>query len=286
MRVRRLVSLLVLAAAASLTIGAVPGVDVTATDPAGCEIELGPVQTANPLPVGTGSCPGVRPGAYVGFKGGYCTMNFLFRGERYDQQQKRWVHDADYIGTAGHCIIGDGKEQVWARGTGPRANERSGERIGEFAFASQVGPRDFALIRLDAGVKANPAMCHFGGPTGMNRATTYDPVVLHHFGQGLGFGSTVPGRTHVAASMPNHDHVYAEGAAIFGDSGSAVISSDGRAVGALVTIGVHYGGAGIASGQPWADAGVVGITRIGPQIDRAAQQMGLRFHLKTAPLAD
>src|SRR5918999_4910623 len=50
------------------------------------------------LPVGVGTCPGVRPGGDLRSDIGQCTLNFLFvtpEGER-------------YIGTAGHCILGEG----------------------------------------------------------------------------------------------------------------------------------------------------------------------------------
>jgi hypothetical protein len=103
---------------------------------------------------------------------------------------------------------------------------------------------------------------------------------LHHYGNGLAIGSLVPARSAVALGMPDPDHVFANGAAIFGDSGSGVISSDGGAVGVLVTIGVHLA----SLGTDGVDAGVVGITRIGPQIARAGQLLGTGFSLVTAPL--
>src|SRR6267378_8622222 len=42
-------------------------------------------------PVGTGACPGVRPGAIVLTEIGQCTLNFLFRGS----------DGSRYVGTAG-----------------------------------------------------------------------------------------------------------------------------------------------------------------------------------------
>src|SRR5438046_10082670 len=68
-------------------------------------------------PVGTGTCPGVRPGATVRTDKGQCTFNFLFTGS--DGRR--------YIGTAGHCILGDSLtsgdvgEFAWAPGSGPAA---------------------------------------------------------------------------------------------------------------------------------------------------------------------
>jgi hypothetical protein len=67
---------------------------------------------------------------------GQCTFNFLFTGS----------DGSRYIGTAGHCILGESPiggdvgEQSWARGTGPVARDASGNRIGEFAYAILQGP--------------------------------------------------------------------------------------------------------------------------------------------------
>jgi SAM-dependent MidA family methyltransferase len=52
----------------------------------------------------------------------------------------------------------------------------NGNRIGEFAYAILQDPKDFALIRLDPGVAANPQMCHFGGPTGVIPLRTFSRV--------------------------------------------------------------------------------------------------------------
>jgi hypothetical protein len=237
--------------------------------------KLIPVPAA--APVGTGTCPGVRPGAIVQSEKGSCTFNFLFNGS--DGRQ--------YMGTAGHCILGDSPiggqdagEQSWAPGTGPAATDGNGNRIGEFAYAVLQDPKDFALVRLDPGVTASAQMCHFGGPNGLNADQPSSAVLLQHFGNGLVIGNVLPARTHVALGMPNPDHVFANGAALPGDSGSGVISSDGRAVGVLVTVGVHTGSIGTTG----IEAGLIGITRIPPQEARAEQVLGTGLTLQTAPL--
>jgi hypothetical protein len=226
-------------------------------------------------PVGTGTCPGVRPGAIVNSDTGQCTFNFLFTGSDGNR----------YIGTAGHCILGDSPvggdvgEQSWAPGTGPEARDGNDVRIGEFAYAILQDPKDFALIRLDPGVQANPQMCHFGGPTGLNDDITEELTVLQHFGNGLGVGAVLPARSALAFGLPDPDHVYAEGAVVPGDSGSGIISDDGRAVGVIVTTGVHTNSIGF----PVIDAGTMGVTRLGPQVARAGQVLGLALTLQTAP---
>jgi len=233
------------------------------------------IEVPTAAPVGTGPCPGVRPGAIVNSDTGQCTFNFLFQGS--DGRR--------YIGTAGHCILGESPvggdvgEESWAPGTGPEARDGNDQRIGEFAYAILQDPKDFALIRLDPGVAADPQMCHFGGPTGVNADMPSSLVTLQHFGNGIGVGSVLPARTAFAIGMPDPDHVFAQGAIVPGDSGSAIISDDGRAVGVIVTVGVHSSSIGTGG----IDAGVMGITRLPPQVARAQQVLGLALSLQTAP---
>ena len=237
----------------------------------GVPCELIPVPAAAPF--GTGTCPGVRPGAIVLTDVGQCTLNFLFQGS----------DGSRYIGTAGHCILGtspiggDVGEMAWAPGTGPVARDAGGNPIGEFAYAILQDPKDFSLIRLDPLVEASADMCHFGGPTAVNddRPDITQPVVLNWFGNGIVVGTLLPARSALAAGMPDPDHVFADGAAAPGDSGSGIISSDGRAVGVVVTVGVHIGTS--------FDSGVIGITRLTPQVERAQQVLGVDLVLQTAP---
>ena len=225
------------------------------------------------MPVGVGTCPGVRPGGELNTEIGICTLNFLFRtpaGER-------------FIGTAGHCILGDGPvadnagEKTWPKGEGPVAKTGDGARIGEFAYAVLQDPKDFALIRLDPGVEASPEMCNYGGPTGINSEISDGTKILRYFGNGVAIGMALPGRSAVAMGFPDPNHVYAAGVALPGDSGSAVITDDGRAVGVLVTVGVH----GLGIGENGVDFGTVGITRIVPQIERAQEALGLQLTMVT-----
>lgn len=230
--------------------------------------------TDGAMPVGpVATCPGVRPGGQVETDIGLCTFNFLFRAP----------DGARYIGTAGHCILSvsptgsDVGEKVYPAGTGPEA-QVDGKRVGEFAYAVLESPKDFALIRLDPGVEASPEMCHFGGPTGINDEVSPDPVTLEYFGNGVGAGMLVPARSGIAPGMPHKDHVYAVGLAVPGDSGSGVISSDGRAVGVLVTTGIH----GFSFDDKGIDLGTMGITRIVPQLERAEEALGMDLEMVLA----
>jgi hypothetical protein len=227
-------------------------------------------------PVGVTPCPGVRPGAIVNSDTGQCSFNFVFAGS----------DGRTYIGTAGHCILGESPvggdvgETSWALGAGPEARDAGAARIGEFAYAVLQDPKDFAVIRVDPGVGVSPQMCHFGGPTGTNADLPTGPVVLHHYGNGIGVGMVLPARSALVLGMPDPDHVFAQGAVVPGDSGSGIISADGRALGVVVTVGVHSGSIGTGG----VDAGVVGITRLPPQLARAAQVLGVGLTLVPAPL--
>jgi hypothetical protein len=220
-------------------------------------------------PFGIGACTGVRPGAIVISDIGQCTFNFLFAGS----------DGRSYIGTAGHCILNAVGEMTWAPDTGPVATDADGDPIGEFAYAILRDPKDFALIRLDPGVKANAQMCHFGGPTGVNTNTPpplVNPVVLHYNGNGLVFGSALPARSCLAFGMPDPNHVFCNGLVTPGDSGSGVISADGRAVGVLVTLSVHFSNG--------VHLGTVGITRLAPQVAGAEGELEIVLVLQTADL--
>ena len=227
------------------------------------------------MPVGVGTCPGVRPGAEVQTDVGLCTLNFLF--EAPDKER--------YIGTAGHCILGEGGptgnnvgEKTWPPGQGPVAKDSQGHQIGEFVYAILQDPKDFSLIRLDPGVQASPEMCQFGGPTGINDDVGGGTKVLQYWGNGIAIGSALPARSAVADGFPDANHVYAEGLALPGDSGSAVITDDGRALGVLVTVGVH----GFGYDQNGLDFGTIGITRLAPQLARASDVLHTHLSLVTA----
>lgn len=279
---RRLPLLLALAALALtlVPVGGAAALSLSAPEPEGdwtlggepCDL----IEVPAAAPVGTGTCPGVRPGAIVVSDAGQCTMNFLFEGG-----------GNRYIGTAGHCILGEGPtsgdvgEESWAPGTGPVATDGDGNPIGRYVYAILEDPKDFALIQLDDGVEASPQMCHFGGPTGINTDTPGldSPTVINHYGNGLGVGLVLPARTILALGMPDEDHVYGEGVVVPGDSGSGVTDEQGRAIGVVVTTGVHSSSIGTSG----IDVGLVGITRLAPQLARASDVLNVSLSLVTAP---
>jgi hypothetical protein len=222
---------------------------------------------------------GVHPGAILNSDIGQCTDNFLFDGSDGNR----------YIGSAGHCVLpapdiggADAGEKTWAPGSGPIARDSNGNRIGEWAYAILSGPKDFSLIRLDASTPATPQMPTYGGPTGTFNDTSSNTVLLQYFGEGVLVSNIAPARIAVAFGTPDPDHVYAQGVVVPGDSGSAIEAADGRAVGVIVTTGAHAGPT--VGGGSGVDAGLIGITRLSPQLTRASQVLGMGLTLRKAPL--
>lgn len=127
-------------------------------------------------------------------------------------------------------------------------------------------------------------MCAWGGPTGINEDMVMppEPVVLRHYGSGTVIRDVAPGRTLVALGMPEPEEVWAVGVAIFGDSGSPVISDDGRAVGVVFAFGESTR---IDVSELWATWGDVGIVRLAPRLSRAEEVLEMSLTLVTAQRA-
>jgi len=253
-------------------------------------------QQCRPIPIRTSgsatpvgpieSCPGVRPGAAVltgevspEGSGALCTFNFLFTDPK--------TRDM-FAGTAGHCVIEYAgiEETTFAPGAPGAdlphwAQDGQGCEIGTFVYAVLNSAKDFALIKLNAlgRSEATPAMCHFGGPVAMDTTgASSTATTFEHFGNGAGLGYVSPARTALASGMPNPDVAFVEGAITFGDSGSGIIDSAGRAVGVIVAIGGN--GRLFTDG----DVGPVVVTRLAPQVARAEQVLRRKLVLQTAPL--
>jgi hypothetical protein len=226
------------------------------------------IATAATTPVvDSAGCSGVRPGAPVLTPVGQCTLNFLWRG----------TDGRSYIGTAGHCLLegSDVRQVVFGPGDGPPARDGTGRRIGEFAYAALDESSDFALIRLDAGVPADPQVCQFGGPTGLDVGVVPGLTALQYVGRGTLTGNLAPARTQLALDGDTR-FVTGLGVASAGDSGSPLVGVDGRAIGVVVATGPAL---------PFAPTGLfVFSMRVAPEMGRAGAAMGLGFELVTAPL--
>jgi hypothetical protein len=240
-------------------------------------------------PVAQTPCPGVRPGALVlsdTTSGGLssCTLNFLFTHTDEGGTTTR------YMGTAGHCVLHNYTARTWPSGEGNAAyiTTASGarEQIGHYVYAVQSLDldRDFALIELLDDVVADPQLCHWGGPTGISteqsRGLLTQRHELRHFGHGTVVSAVATARTAYATDLDNPERVWMAGAATWGDSGSAVIHADGRALGVLVAIG------GMRNDQMLRgdDAGYLKVQRLPYELAEANAVLNTDLQLATAEL--
>lgn len=259
---------------------------------------------AEPRPVGTHcasageACEGLRPGALLIIAPApspdgqnYCTFGFILQGR--DGQR--------YAVSAGHCLgwlLAEGEERSWPDGSGIFAYTADGQRVGEFVYAIRtreiVSPglppdADFSLVRLDRGIDADPEVCAFGGPTGIDDRIVTDPAPLEMrwFGITPAGARTppmtpgphawlLPARSGYALGMPRERIVQVAGHAFFSDSGGPVLTADGQAV-------------GLISGPPAVEdpdelptdghAGSFIVTRLAPQLARASEVLGVQLSL-------
>jgi hypothetical protein len=230
-------------------------------------------------PVAQGTCPGVRPGARVRVGNSICSMAFLFKGS--DRRT--------YIATAGHCaLLGKQGEKVWKGIRAPTASDSVGNYIGNFAYASfhwvnttssPAPESDFALIRLEPGVKANPAMCHFGGPDGIYQKHEATPSVLHYFGRSPMYDDVLPARSAIAPNTLDQSGVFSIGESAGGDSGSGVINGQGEAVG-ILTGSVGY----MTPIGPFGHGDTV-IARLDEDLKRAQRALHIKLTIRSAAVS-
>lgn len=219
----------------------------------------------------------VAPGDAISVAGGGgCTLGFLFTGS----------DRTSYMSTAGHCLLGVTEaKKTWRPGAGPAVTTSAGQ-IGRLVFAEYLPAGeedadyyDFALIRLDRGVRATAALPSFGAPTGFNDSLADEPTVLHTYGQGTGVSAASPERDLLTTTLKRPDHVYAHGALAPGDSGAPVLDDDGKAVGTVLGAGGMPIRAGIGAPSVGHDGAANRIGRLKPVVAHAATALRLRFAL-------
>ena len=218
----------------------------------------------DPLPFGTTACPGVRPGAAVISELMNCTLNFVVIGRNAELKITR-----HFIGTAGHCILEQDGTKKWAGGAGPIARDSTGNEIGRFVYARRTTTQDFALIELASGVTANPQMCHFGGPMGIDSGQRNEYTPVGYYGQGFIYQSSAPARTGLMRSLTDPDQLYFDGPSSLGDSGAGVIGPDARALGIIVSLTATV-------------SGTVRLDRLRPLLDSAGNSLNLTMSVVTA----
>ncbi len=199
----------------------------------------------------------LRPGIKVGPEpeGGGCTTNFLF-----SSPDNRTL----YIGTGAHCLVGYevGDRVViaagaaegtlvycsWATVLGSDTCESMGGPMGTVPVTDRSGfENDFALIELDARDRGrvHPAVFAWGGPTGLETDPAVGDRVLT-FGNSTNRDAGPLGQTPLDEVDPREGYVKSTsewttfvqmaGPSIGGDSGSAVLTGDGKALGVMQTV--------------------------------------------------
>lgn len=198
----------------------------------------------------------IQPGARMTAPFG-CTMNFVFRDAAAQL----------YIGTAGHCVRAEG-EAVRVSGVA--------EPIGSVVWKGI--DVDFALVAIDPALQGlvSPSVRHWGGPTGVSKATPLrvSPDVIYHYGFGIGYGLSELTRPRAGLlTFQGPAFFLAETTATFGDSGSPIILDSGEALGVVSEFALTQA-----------------HTDRGPTVEyilaQAQVEKGLALSLETAPLKD
>ncbi len=222
------------------------------------------------------SSAAIRPGNQTFTAGsGQCTANFVFTDAA--------DPSITYIGQAAHCsATGAATEtngclaQSLPLGT---KVDVGGTADGEMVYNSWIAMQeagetdpnacaynDFALIRVasqDAGT-VNPSIPFHGGPTGLNTAGASAGAKVYSYGNsGLRFGLT-PLSPKVGVSLGTQGNgwshpVYTVSPGVPGDSGSAFLDAQGRALGvtstlALAPLAASNNISDIASALAWMEA--------------------------------
>jgi len=195
----------------------------------------------------------IHPGVMTFTDGGQCTSNFVF----YD------AANTVYIGQAAHCSGTGGATETNGCDSGSLplgtpvqvdGASRPGTMVYNSWLAMQAaGERDpnaceyndFAVVRLDPADfgKVNPSIPFWGGPTGINTTgTAAGEKVLSYGNSSLRGGQqTLSPKegTSLGTNGGGWNHpVYTASPGIPGDSGSAFIDRQGRALGVLATLQV------------------------------------------------
>lgn len=216
----------------------------------------------------------IRPGVQVVSDTGQCTSNFLF------------VDPTNvYVGIAAHCVEG--------LVIGAPLDIAHGAATGTLAYSSWLTMddvdeqdadareyNDFALVLLppEARGLTSPSMQHFGGPTDLAASSAVAPrdKVLTYGNSGLR-GEVDPAswkEGYVLETSAWSTTIYTATPGIPGDSGSGVLTGDGRALGILVTLTIAP------------TAGSNGVTHLDMALAYARENAGIDVQLAIAELED
>ena len=206
----------------------------------------------------------IHPGTMMYTQGAQCTANFVFTDGA----------GATYVGYAAHCAgLGEATDtdgclaeslplgtRVTFNEGGSLVSEGTQVGAGTLVYSSwltmhQLGTtdanacayNDLALVKVDAAdvAKVNPSIPFWGGPTGIDTdGTATGDRVWTYGNSSLRFGvSQLSPHTGVSLGDDTADGgwshpLYTVTPGVPGDSGSAFVSEDGRAIGTLSTLGL------------------------------------------------
>lgn len=203
----------------------------------------------------------IRPGVVMESDGGQCTSNFVFTDRALTKV---------YLGFAAHCVA-DGaatdtnacEDGVTPFDLGAQVDVEGASRPASLAYtswgamldANETGDgvcanNDFAVVELDPDDwgAVNPAMLQFGGPSALATSSDARPraklLSYGHSGLRMGTETLNPREGYVLESFDGgwgHAAVFVT-SGVPGDSGSGVLTGDGRALGILVTLGAGTNG--------------------------------------------
>jgi len=256
-------------------------------------------RAAAAAPKGDAACPGVRPGA-VAFNTKDrtdCTFGFILRG----------TDGARYALLGHRCApasrpdvslkVGpSNEERTWAVGKGPQVSDSTGKPVGRLVYDVRIFEAplfetvvlvDFALMRLDRGVRYSPVMCQFGGPHGINATIDTQPVFASIYGQSREY-TKVDGSQGYQDLIPqglNREKIV-NGARTsqLPNAGAPVLSGDGgQALGIMGEVYTHAGTNppsqnGSESYNPYGS----NIFRLKPVIQRVERALRIRLALVNA----
>jgi hypothetical protein len=228
-----------------------------------------PAATAEPAWAPAATAP-IHPGVQTITEGGQCTANFIF-----------FNGATVYIGQAAHCSSTAAQTDTDGCTTpslplGTPVTVKGATRPGRLVYnswllmqaAGETNPdicafNDLALVQLDPADAANvnPSIPHWGGPTGIN--TTGAATLSRVFSYGnsslrLGLTLLSPKTgVNVTDDGSGWEHVITTVTpGIPGDSGSAVLDAQGRALGVISTLQVGVpGGVSNGVGDIWRELG-------------------------------
>lgn len=220
------------------------------------------------VPIQSGTCNAIRPGAQISSNIGLCTLAWILDGS----------DGKTYAATAGHCVDEGGDVRI------------DGDVIGTAVY-SKAAPlgQDFAVIEIANGKSVQTSMCGWGAASGvfhgngleLNRSA--EERTVRHFGFGVGTGTFEPtrGRTGVLGYVNDNAFTF-EGAVAPGDSGSPAMLENGKALG-VITDGTAIrvpGNGGLPADPLLASGSVVG-TRLDHGLAAAEADLGIDLSLAT-----